>query len=841
MNNNYSRRKFIKTAVVSAGAVGATGLAGCGGDSRNVADGTVEITSVDTVGTRFPQSVASGDPRPSSIILWTRVSAGIGEATVTVQVATDENFSNIVVSADLSATISNDHCIKVKITDLARYTRYYYRFVHEGVSSRTGRFKTAPATGADEDVKFGFVSCQDYTNGYYNSLLKLLEEDNDDIDFIVHLGDYIYETTGDSFQGSARSVSFSDESGAINTGESLAAASVSNYRDLYKQYRSDEILQRVHEMFPFIVIWDDHEFSDDAWQDVGTYFDEQQDEQNTQRKRNAEQAFFEFQPIDIDPSTGNLLSDGQVTVDGDSLYPSSLYRAFRYGRKLNLILSDYRTYRPDHLIPEDSHPGSVVVSELGVGQTLWALVQRGTLSTCDPGDPLFGGANDQLVGAFQALGDSPNAAQLQATAHAVAPGLGLLQYIDLSEAGNAAYQQYVTAALTQQYIGAGIDNATAAAKATEVASGRFAVAFINGMLQVSNPFGLPLLNSADFEYGIAYALLGRDQNSLFSTSGLGSRYLVVKNTFDLYTAYLSLIAGNTDYDNAWGDAQTQAILISLISSTATWNVLGSSTSFTSMVLDNSIDSCTGQPSSLRTLVASLTGGNANDPNDANIPLPNAQFYLNVDQWDGFPIRRTVLMDNTQDPDTGEDLLPTTLKDSNTVIISGDIHAKFVTDHGASSSGGRCVEFTCPAVSSGTIGAFVTANVATILAGGDPDDIGVAELTGASIISGGNGVNWNGLAQAFSDANSGIVDADESTNGVVVVELKTVDQEEVMDVTYHEFETGVIQGSLTALIANDDYSNNLLTSHYNDQSSLSFNSTTYRVTKSSGNNGSPTEL
>ena len=131
-------------------------------------------------------------------------------------------------------------------------------------SSRTGRTKTAPAADSTREVKFAYVSCQDYIGRYFNTYLKLLDED---LDFIVHLGDYIYETTGNpQFQTPSddRKMVFDDIAGAIERGEGdnryYSAASLDNYRQIYKTIRNDEVIQQIHESFPMIAIWDDHEF-----------------------------------------------------------------------------------------------------------------------------------------------------------------------------------------------------------------------------------------------------------------------------------------------------------------------------------------------------------------------------------------------------------------------------------------------------------------------------------------------------------------------------------------------------------------------------------------------------
>ena len=214
------RRRFLQTVVVTAGAASlGRSLVACddgGGGDPSLA---------------FPQSIASGDPRADSIVLWTRVQAE-GDATVRLEVATDEGFASpVALSEDmLSAPADHDHCVRVKVAGLAAGTTYHYRFTHEGTRSRTGRFRTAPEAGADVPVRFALVSCQDYVGRYYNSLLKLLEPEQDDLAFVVHLGDYVYETTGDpSFMMASadRAVSFEDTAGAIaleEDGETFYAA-----------------------------------------------------------------------------------------------------------------------------------------------------------------------------------------------------------------------------------------------------------------------------------------------------------------------------------------------------------------------------------------------------------------------------------------------------------------------------------------------------------------------------------------------------------------------------------------------------------------------------------------
>ena len=211
----------------------------------------------------FPQSVASGDPTPTSVVLWARAvmpDGGLPES-VDLAVATDQGLTNVVVSRSIDVDPEYDGVVKVKVDGLMPYSDYYFQFSFDGNASPIGRTRTAPTPDMDIDVRFAVVYCQDYIGRYYNTYLKMLLDHDEDIDFVVHLGDYIYETTGDpQFQDpeSERRIEFEDAGGAIPLGGAedpyYGAASLSNYRDIYRTYRSDEVLQEVHERWPMLVI-----------------------------------------------------------------------------------------------------------------------------------------------------------------------------------------------------------------------------------------------------------------------------------------------------------------------------------------------------------------------------------------------------------------------------------------------------------------------------------------------------------------------------------------------------------------------------------------------------------
>jgi len=323
----------------------------------------------------FTLSVASGDPRPDSVILWTRTAVGgDADAELELQVARDEAFTDRLtldgaMGLAVTAEAAFDHCVKVRVEGLESSTHYWYRFVQRtddgAFVSPVGRTKTAPAADADTPVRFAFVSCQDFNGVYYNPYKRLVEQD---IDVLIHLGDYIYETTADpSFQTSTpdRAITFTDTDGAITFGagtdeEYQAARSLSNYRELYQLYRGDAWLRRAHELFPMIATWDDHEFTDDCYGAVGTYYDGREDELDVERRKNANQAWFEYMPVDYGagPSGQDFAYDREAEFPGDLV----IYRDLRFGQHAHFVMTDLRTWRPDHPIAEDELPGAVPIT-----------------------------------------------------------------------------------------------------------------------------------------------------------------------------------------------------------------------------------------------------------------------------------------------------------------------------------------------------------------------------------------------------------------------------------------------------------------------------------------------
>jgi len=684
----YTRRKFLSTLVVSASAVALGGIAGCGSSSSK--DQVVvptplpqpKPTGLQPGQVYFPQSLLSGDPKPSSVILWTRVEdADAGDISVQLQVALDADFTDIRVDETLTAYSDSDHCLKVRVTDLDPYSHYYYRFVYTKDEvqyvTNIGRTKTAPLNDADVPVNFAFVSCQDYIGRYYNSYLSVL--DNDDLDFIVHLGDYVYETTGDaSFQSTdGRGFEFDDLAGAQQLGQGdanfYAAKSLSNYRQLYKTYRGDSVLQEVHEKFPMIAIWDDHEFADDSWQDTATSLSGIASEQDLTRKKDSERVYFEYMPIDHEHANDKALSlgQGELAISEDHLFPNTkIYRDFKFGQHVHLLMSDFRTHRPDHLIPEDGFPGTIVMD-----QAITAMVIAG--ATGYPIEVATGIVKAKFMSYIDI--DLPQFHIVKTVLLDVIAGLyksDFMTKLNLSEADAGA---------------------KGLAKATGVLSGNLAIDYLNEVIKqipqsLLDIYGVEAFEDTDLEKGIAYFTMGK--TSLFSE--LGSRYMVVKDVFDLYAGYKASV--NPASQNAYGDAQMAWLGGSVMTSTATWKILGSSVSFAPIIFDLSSDRMSTGIAPLEAMLDS----------DAVPALFKNRFYVNVDHWDGFPQAKQKIINELLSP-------------AGVITLSGDVHSSYVTEHAISPlTGKRSFGFTAASVSSGTLGSFIDTALSGLAASVAPE-------------------------------------------------------------------------------------------------------------------------
>ncbi|XQU71136.1 hypothetical protein OJJOAM_003925 [Cupriavidus sp. H18C1] len=338
------RRQFLKWGSFITVSVATTGLAGCGGGDDNPDPPEPDLFD-------FRHGVASGDPRPDSVVLWTRVEGDNGRRHVNVrlQVSTQEDFSTLVVNDHLRALPEWDYTLRTKVTGLNAATTYYYRFRVGSRFSPVGRTRTAPAAGTPlSQLKFAFVSCQDWSINHWAGMEELAQQD---LDFIVHTGDYIYEAVADGAPVSlveSRHTPLSLPDGTTLPSGFRYATTLEDYRYLYKAYRSDARLQALHARFPMIAIWDDHEFSDDCWQDRQSYDADDDQSPQTARRRSANQAWFEYLPADV-----------TLDLNNPSFQNIQIYRSFTFGNLATLLMTDERLYRADHLISEANAGGDV--------------------------------------------------------------------------------------------------------------------------------------------------------------------------------------------------------------------------------------------------------------------------------------------------------------------------------------------------------------------------------------------------------------------------------------------------------------------------------------------------
>lgn len=343
------RRNFLKLGGFLTVSVAAGGLAACGGGGGG--DDPPPDTG-DPQNFNFVHGVASGDPRPDSVIVWTRVEGNNGKRPVVVrlQVSTQADFppQSLLVNQPLMALPDWDYTIRNKVTGLTAGTRYYYRFLLGNRPSTVGRTRTAAAAGtALAQLRFAFVSCQDWNANHWAGMEELAQQD---LDFIVHVGDYIYEAVpGGSRAGNVedRHTVLTLPNGTALPDGSVYATTLDDYRYLYRSYRNDARLQALHAAAPMIAIWDDHEFSDNCWQDRQTYDADDDQTPRTARRRAANQAWFEYMPADV-----------TLDADNPSFQNIQIYRSFTFGNLATLMMTDERLYRADHVIPETSAGGS---------------------------------------------------------------------------------------------------------------------------------------------------------------------------------------------------------------------------------------------------------------------------------------------------------------------------------------------------------------------------------------------------------------------------------------------------------------------------------------------------
>jgi alkaline phosphatase D len=359
IRKKFSRREFLQAAV-ALGAVAAF--------ARASAKSSMRWTERRDL---FSEGVASGDPDSSSVLLWTRRPATGSAIALTCEVAEDMAFEHVVATTKANVTADSDWTTRVLVAGLKPAREYFYRFSDaDGNGSRMGRTLTAPADDDERAVRFVFVSCQNANDGAQNAYRRMIYEDKkaapqDRIGFVLHLGDFIYELVWypedrkEMYDRSIRDLLRYPNGEKID--DFHVPTDVDDYRTAYRAYLRDPDLQDARAHFPFVNMWDNHEFSWLGWQSLQIFDGKTRPAQR--RKVAAMQAWFEYQPARVTkPKAGLEHFDGPVVHDapiehfdehGLGIEPNNLsalksltgYRALRYGRHVDLIITDQRSYR----------------------------------------------------------------------------------------------------------------------------------------------------------------------------------------------------------------------------------------------------------------------------------------------------------------------------------------------------------------------------------------------------------------------------------------------------------------------------------------------------------------
>ncbi|WP_334030956.1 alkaline phosphatase D family protein [Alteromonas sp. P256] len=308
------RRKFIALSSVAGVSMAiSSGLAGCVSNARPSSNAT------------FTHGVASGDPLQSAVIIWTRAVPADNAylADVIWEVASDKAFKSLVASDKVSAKASQDYTVKVDVKGLSPNSQYYYRFRSADSVSAIGETRTLPSNDVSE-VTFGVFSCSNYPAGFFTPYMEAAKNSN--IDYVLHLGDYIYEYDSEGYATeNAKQIGRT-----LEPDNDTELFTLNDYRRRYALYRTDKGLLALHQNKPFIVVWDDHEISNDTYKDgAQNHQDDEGDFFN--RRAAAIQAYYEWLPIR--PTFGEARME--------------IYRQFTFGKLLDLYMLDTRVLARD--------------------------------------------------------------------------------------------------------------------------------------------------------------------------------------------------------------------------------------------------------------------------------------------------------------------------------------------------------------------------------------------------------------------------------------------------------------------------------------------------------------
>ena len=311
MTKKMNRRELIQKTLAGFGALSLPiSLTACGDDADSNTQPNTQV--------QFLHGVASGDPLQTQVIIWTRVTPTDSSARLEVlwEVAKDAGFKHITATGKVLTTAAQDFTVKVDVTGLAAGQVYFYRFKSASKYSITGQTKTL-ATQV-QSVQFAVCSCSNYPAGYFHVYKEMAKQD---VDVVIHLGDYIYEY-GMGGYATEDAVAMGRALADDNNAEIIR---LDGYRKRYALYRLDPDLQAAHQRHPFIVIWDDHELANDTWEKGAENHQSDTEGDFLERKLAALAAYFEWMPI-------RPIDDQHIKI----------YRQFDFGTLVQLTMLDTR-------------------------------------------------------------------------------------------------------------------------------------------------------------------------------------------------------------------------------------------------------------------------------------------------------------------------------------------------------------------------------------------------------------------------------------------------------------------------------------------------------------------
>lgn len=300
----------------------------------------------------FQHGIASGDPLTDRVVIWTRVTTDQNSVEVNWQVATDPSLSSIIASGTALAQPDDDYTVNVDVTGLEPATRYFYQFQALGETSPVGRTKTLPTEGV-QHLRFAQVSCVKYNAGFFNAYSRIAARD--DLDFLLHLGDYIYEASNKPPASQTPGADIGRPFDPLHECKTLE-----DYRRRYSQYRLDPDVQKMHASLPLIATLDDHEFADGAWRDGASEHNEERDGAWADRRAAAFKVRWEWLPA----------------RKPDPADPTRVFRTVSFGSLADLILIDTRTRRDEPVPPPAMFDPERTA--LGEEQKTWLLQEFDT-------------------------------------------------------------------------------------------------------------------------------------------------------------------------------------------------------------------------------------------------------------------------------------------------------------------------------------------------------------------------------------------------------------------------------------------------------------------------------